>query len=207
MRKQLQAFLRAAEGKELNIMFPMISDINEFEDAKETLLLEMEKEKRNGLEIPPKVNIGLMIEVPSLLFQLDDLLPKTDFISVGTNDLAQFIFASDRGNPRLSDRYDVLSSPFLRVMKKIIDKADKYHTYCSVCGEMASNPLEAMVLLGLGYRNLSTSGASYGRIKTMLRSTDIQKVSDYISNLLNTQQKNLRPQLVAYAHDHGIEIY
>lgn len=207
LRKQLQAFLRAAEGKELNIMFPMISDINEFEDAKETLLLEMEKEKRNGLEIPPKVNIGLMIEVPSLLFQLDDLLPKTDFISVGTNDLAQFIFASDRGNPRLSDRYDVLSSPFLRVMKKIIDKADKYHTYCSVCGEMASNPLEAMVLLGLGYRNLSTSGASYGRIKTMLRSTDIQKVSDYISNLLNTQQKNLRPQLVAYAHDHGIEIY
>lgn len=207
LRKQLRAFLRAADGKVLNVMFPMISDLSEFEDAKETMLIEIEKEKRRGLGGPSKVNIGLMIEVPALIFQLDEILPKADFISVGTNDLAQFMFACDRGNPRLSERYDVLSSPFLRLMRDIVEKADKYRVYCSVCGEMASNPLEAMVLLGLGYRHLSVSGASYGRVKSMIRSSNIGEVSDYVHNLLKSPQKTLRPQLMAYAYDHGIEIY
>lgn len=207
LRKQLRAFLRAAEGKVLNVMFPMISDLAEFEDAKETLLLEIEKEKRKGHPSPSQVNIGLMIEVPALIFQLEEILPKTDFISVGTNDLAQFMFACDRGNPRLSERYDVLSSPFLRLMRDIVEKADKYGVHCSVCGEMASNPLEAMVLLGLGYRHLSVSGASYGRVKSMIRSTNINDVSDYVQTLLKSPQRTLRPQLMAYACDHAIEIY
>lgn len=207
LRQQLRAFLRAAEGKVLNVMFPMISDLSEFEDAKETLLIEIEKEKKKGHAGPSKVNIGLMIEVPALLFQLDDILPKTDFISIGTNDLAQFMFACDRGNPRLSERYDVLSAPFLRLMQDIIQKAQKHHVYCSVCGEMAGNPLEAMVLLGLGYRHLSVSGSSYGRVKSMIRSINIHDVSDYVQNLLKLSQKTLRPQLMAYAYDHGIEIY
>ena len=207
LRKQFRAFLRAAEGKELNVMFPMISDLAEFEDAKETLLLEIEKEKRKGTIGPSKVNIGLMIEVPAVIFQLEEILPQTDFISIGTNDLAQFTFACDRGNPRLSERYDVLSAPFLRIMKHIITQADKHKVYCSVCGEMASNPLEAMVLLGLGYRHLSVSGSSYGRVKSMIRSTNISEISDYVNNLLKSPQKTLRPQLMAYAYDHGIEIY
>ena len=207
LRQQLRAFLRAAEGKELNVMFPMISDLSEFEDAKETLLLEIEKEKKKGHVGPSKINIGLMVEVPALVFQLDEVLPKTDFISIGTNDLAQFMFACDRGNPRLSERYDVLSAPFLRLMRDIIQKATKHHVYCSVCGEMAGNPIEAMVLLGLGYRNLSTNGASYGRIKSMIRSLNVSEVSDYVDNLLKSSQKTLRPQLLAYAYDHGIEIY
>ena len=207
LKKQLRAFLRAAEGKVLNVMFPMISDLSEFEDAKETLLFEIEKEKRKGYALPQKVNIGLMIEVPALLFQLDEILPKADFVSIGTNDLAQFLFACDRGNPRLSERYDILSAPFLRLMRDIIDKTNKYHLPCSVCGEMAGNPLEAMVLLGLGYRHLSVSGSSYGRVKSMIRTTNISDVSDYIHNLLNSPQKTLRPQLIAYAYDHGIEIY
>ena len=92
-------------------------------------------------------------------------------------------------------------------MNDIIKKANKYHTYCSVCGEMAGNPLEAMVLLGLGCRNLSVSGASFGRVKSMIRSTNIAELSDYIQNLLKSPQKTLRPQLTAYAYDHGIEIY
>lgn len=207
LRKQLRAFLRAAAGKELNVMFPMISNLSEFEDAKETLLIELEKEKRKSADIPSKVNIGLMIEVPSVLFQLDEILPKADFISIGTNDLAQFVFACDRGNPRLSERYDVLSAPFLRLMNEIISKANKADVLCSVCGEMASNPLEAMALLGLGYRHLSVSGASYGRVKSMIRSANIEEISDYIHNLLKSPKKTLRPQLMAYAYDHGIEIY
>ena len=144
LKRQIRAMLRAAADKELNIMFPMISSLQEFLEAKETLLLEYEREKRFQKPTAKKVNVGIMIEVPSVLFQLDELLQQVDFVSVGTNDLYQFVFACDRGNPRLSDRYDVLSAPFLKLMKLIIDKASQYKVYCSVCGEMAGNPLEAM---------------------------------------------------------------
>lgn len=207
LRKQVRAFLRAAAGKELNVMFPMISDVSEFEEAKETLMIELEKEKRRNLPVPSKVNVGLMIEVPSIVFQLEDVLKQADFISIGTNDLAQFTFACDRGNPRLTERYDVLSAPFLKMMGDIVAKANAAGVYCSVCGEMASNPVEAMVLLGLGYRNLSSSGASYGRVKSMIRSVNIEEVTDYVKTLLKSQKRTLRPQLLAYAYDHGIEIY
>ena len=188
-------------------MFPMIANLAEFRDAKETLLLELEKEKRRLRDIPKKVNIGLMIEVPSVVFQLDAILKEADFISVGTNDLAQFVFACDRTNNRLAERYDVLSVPFLRVMRDISAKAAQAGVLCSVCGEMASNPIEAMVLLGLGYRNLSVSGASFGKVKRMVRSANTAHLADYIQTLLDFNQRTLRPQLMAYAHDHGIEIF
>lgn len=207
LRKQVRAFLRAAEGKELNVMFPMIANLSEFEEAKETLLIELEKEKRRGLGVPAKVNVGLMIEVPSVIFQLDAILKQADFISIGTNDLAQFIFACDRGNPRLTERYDVLSAPFLSMMGEIVSKANKHGVYCSVCGEMASNPIEAMALIGLGYRNLSMSGSSFGRVKSMVRTMNAEDVEDYVHTLLKSQKKTLRPQLISYAYDHGIEIY
>lgn len=206
LRKQMRAFLRAAADKELNVMFPMISNLSEFEEAKETLLIELGKEKKKSSAIPKKVNIGIMIEVPSVIFQLDALLEHVDFVSIGTNDLAQFIFACDRGNPRLSERYDVLSAPFLTMMHEIITKANKHGVYCSVCGEMASNPIEAMALIGLGYRNLSMSGSAFGKIKTMVRSLNVEDVSDYVQTLLKSQKRTLRPQLISYAHDHGIEI-
>ncbi len=207
LRKQVRAFLRAAAGKELNVMFPMISNLNEFEEAKETLMIELEKEKRRGREVPKKVNVGLMIEVPALIFQLDAILEKADFISIGTNDLAQFLFACDRGNPRLTERYDVLSSPFLKMMGEVVEKANKHGVYCSVCGEMAGNPIEAMALIGLGFRNLSMSGSSFGRVKSMVRSANAGDLSDYIHTLLKSQKKSLRPQLISYAYDHDIEIY
>ena len=207
LRQQIRAFLQAAVGHELNVMFPMISDYAEFIDAKETLMLELEKEKKKGMPVPKKINVGLMIEVPSVLFQLDEILPEADFVSVGTNDLAQFIFACDRGNPKLLDRYDVLSAPFLSAMKTIVDKAKQYGVYCSVCGEMASNPIEALALIGLGYRNLSSNGASFGRIKGMIRSINCAEVADYMQNLLRSPRASVRSQLISYANDHGIEIY
>ena len=207
LRKQMRAFLEAAAGKELNVMFPMIADLEEFEEARETLMLELEKEKRAARPVPAKVNVGLMIEVPAIVFQLDEILEKADFISVGTNDLAQFVFACDRGNPRLTERYDVLSAPFLRLMRLIAAKAAEHGVYCSVCGEMASNPIEALALIGLGFRNLSSSGSSFGRVKSMIRSMNVEEVSDYMQLLLNSSKKTLRPQLMAYAYDHGIEIY
>lgn len=207
LRQQMRAFIRAAAGKELNVMFPMIANLAEFKDAKETLMIELEKEKMMQSKVPSKVNVGLMIEVPSVVFQLDAILQEADFISVGTNDLAQFVFACDRTNNRLSDRYDVLSVPFLRILQNIVDKAKNTGVLCSVCGEMASNPIEAMVLLGLGFRNLSISGASFGKVKKMVRSANANELSDYIQTLLDFNQRTLRPQLIAYANDHGIEIF
>ncbi len=206
LRKQMKAFIRAAAGKELKVMFPMIASLDEFLEAKETLLLEFEKEKRKQMPVPKSIKIGLMIEVPSVIFQLDEILKHADFISVGTNDLAQFMFACDRGNPRLTDRYDVLSAPFLRVLREIIKKANKANVPCSVCGEMASNPIEALVLIGLGYRNLSVAGSAYSNIKNMIRSLRVQDISDYIQVLLKSPKRTLRPQLLSYAFDHAIAI-
>lgn len=206
LRKQMKAFLRAAAGKELKVMFPMIASLEEFLDAKETLMLEYEKEKRKNQAIPKSVKVGLMIEVPSVVFQLDEILKHADFISVGTNDLAQFIFACDRGNPRITDRYDVLSAPFLRVLREIVKKADKAGVPCSVCGEMASNPIEAMTLIGLGYRQLSVAGSAYSNIKLMVRSLNVQDISDYVQILLKSPKRTLRPQLLSYAFDHAIAI-
>ena len=179
----------------------------QFEEAKETLLLELDKENRFKRPVPAKVNIGLMIEVPSVVFQLEEILEQADFISVGTNDLSQFFFACDRGNPRLTERYDVLSAPFLRLMHKIVTTADAKGVYCSVCGEMASNPIEAMALIGLGFRNLSSSGSAYGRVKSMIRTLDVGGITDYVRRLLDSRRKTLRPQLIAYAYDHGVEIF
>lgn len=207
LRKQMRAFIRAAEGRELNVMFPMISNLDEFLEARETFMFAYEREKKAGAILPSKVNLGMMIEVPSVVFQLREILKYCDFISVGTNDLYQFFFACDRGNPRLSGRYDVLSASFLNLMKKIIKEANQANVMCSVCGEMASSPLDAMALIGLGFRNLSVSSASYGKVKAMIRSLSVEGVEDYLNNILSSSRKTLRPQLKSYASDHAIEIY
>ncbi len=206
LRSQMKAFLKAAAGRELDVMFPMISSVEEFKEAKETLLIEYEKQKKQKEKLPTKINIGLMIEVPSIIFELDEILKEADFISIGTNDLAQFMFACDRTNARLSERYDVLSAPFLKVMRQIVLKAKEHNVLCSVCGEMASNPLEALALIGLGFRCFSSSGASFVKIKKMVRSCYTDEISDYIETLLTSDKKTLRPQLLAYAIDHGIAI-
>ena len=206
LRQQIRALLRASAGKTLNIMFPMISTLQEFFEAKETLMLEYEREKQKKNPIAKKLNIGIMIEVPSIIFQLDEVLQEVDFISIGTNDLYQFTFACDRGNPRLSNRYDVLSAPFLRLMKSIIDKANQYKVYCSVCGEMSSNPLETMALIGLGYRNFSLSGSAFADVKKMILSLKKEDIEDYLKLLLKSNKRSLRSQLLSYAYDHGIAI-
>ena len=206
LRQQIRAMLRSAEGKELYVMFPMITTVQEFVEAKETLMLEYEREKQRQEPQAKDVKVGIMVEVPSILFQLDEIMQRVDFVSVGTNDLYQFIYACDRSNPRLLARYDVLSAPFLKLMKMIVDKANQYKVYCSVCGEMASNPIEAMTLIGLGYRNLSVSGASYANVKKMLCSLNNEDIEDYVKSLLKSSETSVRMQLKAYAYDHGIAI-
>ena len=206
-KTQLRALLRASAYGNMSIMFPMITSLRELQDAK-AVLDECRAELRaEGKKFDEKMEVGTMIETPAAVLIADELAEECDFFSIGTNDLAQFTFACDRGNPRLTERYDVLSSPFLKLMGDIVAKADAAGVYCSVCGEMASNPIEAMALIGLGYRNLSASGSSYGRVKSMIRSVNAAEVSDYVKSLLKSQKRTLRPQLMAYAYDHGIEIY
>lgn len=206
LKTQLRAFIRAAAGRELKIMFPMITTIEELREAKKLFYLEIEREKLKSGVIPKVIKIGTMIEVPSLLFQLDELVQEVDFISIGTNDLAQFFYATDRGNPVIWDRYDVLSPVFLKALKKVSDACKKANIPCSICGEMASNTLGAFALIGIGFTNLSMNPAALGPVKGVVRTMEQAKTSLFIDKHLNDSVVSLRDLLKAYATDHGVLI-
>lgn len=147
-----------------------------------------------------------MMEVPSLYWQLPLLLEEVDFLSVGSNDLLQFLFACDRGSPALGDRYDVLSPPALSFIKGLVEQCRATGTALAVCGEMASRPIEAMALAGLGVRKLSLSPAQIGPVKAMLRSLDAGALASYLERLLQRPEHSLRQHLLAYAQDHDIAL-
>ena len=206
LRTQLKALLQATAGKTLYVMFPMITDVSEFVEAKRTLKLEVQNIMARKGKLPIDIKVGTMLEVPALLFQLDYLLPLVDFISVGTNDLAQFMFAADRTNPQIAKRYDVLSPAFLKTIKYIVDYCNKYHVKCSVCGEMAASPLEALALLGIGVRTLSLSPDALPAVKTAIRTLFLNKFRVYLMSQLNSSQSSLRNILFSYLRDHHVQI-
>ena len=206
LKTQLRAFIRAAEGRELNIMFPMITTLEELREAKKLFMLELEREKLRGGIIPKNIKIGTMIEVPSLLFQIEHLVKEVDFISIGTNDLAQFFFATDRGNPIIWDKYDSLSPVFLKALKKISDTCKKENIPCSICGEMASRSLEAFALIGIGFTTLSMNPSSLGPVKGVVRTMNQEETAKFIDIHLNNSETSLRTLLKAYATDHGVLI-
>ena len=174
LRGQIRALLRAGGSRALRIMFPMISKVAEFDQAKELVERELTYLRQHGHELPERVDVGTMVEVPALLYQLDELLEKVDFVSVGSNDLFQFLFAVDRGNPRVSDRFDTLSAPILRALSDIVDKAAEQKIR-SLCGEMASKPIGALALIAIGYRSLSLSATAHGPVKAMMLDLDARK--------------------------------
>ena len=145
-----------------------------------------------------------MVEVPSLYWQLSSLLERVDFVSIGSNDLFQFLFACDRGNPALVDRYDVLSPPALSFFRDMVQRCRAAGVRLSVCGEMASRPLEAMALIGLGVHHLSLVPSEVGPVKAMLRSIDAAPLEQYLRRLLDLPDHSLRGRLQAYAQDHGV---
>lgn len=206
LRKQLRAMLQAASGRSLRVMFPMIAEVAEFERARAVLDLELDRLDRDGIARPRAVAVGVMLEVPSILFQLDTLLPRVDFVSVGSNDMLQYLFASDRGNPLLNDRYDLLSPPMLRMLRMLARACDAAGKPLSLCGEMAGRPLDAMALIGLGFRALSMSPPSYFEVKSMLRSMDVGAVAAYLDTLLDRPDRTLRPKLKAFAKDRGVRL-
>jgi phosphotransferase system enzyme I (PtsP) len=206
LRQQLRALLRAAGGRDLMIKFPMIAEIAEFEAARELVDKEMARLSTEGHEPPSSIKLGVMLEVPSLLWQLPSLMQRVDFMSIGTNDLVQFLFACDRGNPRLAERYDVLSAPIIALLREVIAQCDTAGKPLSMCGEMAGSPLEAMTLIGLGFRTLSMAPIALGPVKAMLRSLDAGALSLYLDEIGGRPDHSLRRWLQAYAQDHGISI-
>ena len=162
--------------------------------------------RRMQHDLPAKIEVGAMLEVPSLAFQLDALLPRVDFLSVGSNDLLQFFFAVDRGNSRLSDRYDPLSPAALSLLKWIVDQCDSAGVRCTLCGEMGGSPIEAMALIAIGFRSLSMSPPSIGPVKAMIRQLSVARTQAFLTPLLSSPDHSLREQLRAFAADHGVSV-
>ena len=206
LRQQLRALLRAASGRDLWIKFPMIAEVAEFDRARALLDLERRRAAEEGFAAPRSVKVGVMLEVPSLLWQLPALLQRVDFLSIGTNDLAQFLFACDRGNPRLADRYDLISAPMIALFRDVVAKCAAANVPLSMCGEMAGNPVEGMMLIALGFRTLSLTASAVGPVKTMIRSLDAGGVGRYLDEIGERPDHSLRHRLEAYARDHAVAL-
>lgn len=206
LRYQLRALITAAAGTTLSVMFPMITDVNEFRHAKAILEKELDRHRKNKRPMPKDVKVGTMLEVPSLVWQLDDLLPHVDFVSVGSNDLMQFFYASDRENPRLSNRYDILSPPSLSMLRFIVEKCDKNNVPLTLCGEVGGKAVGALALLAIGYRRLSIAPAAVGPVKMMIRSLDLKRVEQFVEQLLSRSDHTIRDELKRFAQENNVKI-
>ena len=208
LRTQLRAMLRAGAGRDLRIMFPMVATASEIDAAKDLTMREVMHLTRHGYELPRDLKLGIMIEVPSVLFALDEILPRVDFVSVGSNDLTQYLFAADRDNKRVSTRFDPLSPSMLRALKTITDKAAAHGTSVTLCGEMGGKPLDALALIGIGYRNLSMSPASLGPVKAMLLALDAGEAQAFIADKLSGSSgaDSIREDLRAFAEAKGVPL-
>ena len=208
LRSQLRALLRASGGRELRLMFPMIAMVEEFDKAKALVEIELTHLRRHGHQLPERVEIGTMLEVPALLFQLDELLARVDFLSVGSNDLMQFLYAADRGNVRVSDRFDPLSAPVLRALKDIVDRGKMHGKPVALCGELASQPIGALALAILGYRALSLSPSAVGPIKALMLELDCRKGEQAILPFLSQPvgSVSIRHKLESFAAAEGLQL-
>jgi phosphoenolpyruvate-protein phosphotransferase len=208
LRTQFRAMLRAAAGRELKMMLPMVTEVAEIRQARELLNKEVQRLSRLGYQLPRKLQFGAMLEVPSLMWQLDELMSEVDFVSVGSNDLFQFLMAVDRGNARVADRFDQLGRPFLRVLRQAVLASEKSGTPLTLCGEMASKPLSAMALIGLGFRSISMAPAAIGPVKSMLLSLDVKQLQAELLPALeaNGDARPIRDILTDFAAANGVSL-
>ena len=206
MRAQARALIEASAGKTLRVMFPMISEPWEYEEARALFEEQVAWARKGKRKLPKRIEYGAMLEVPSLGEMLDQLLPRVDFLSIGTNDLTQFLFAADRSDPRLAQRYDWVSPAILRYLKRVLDAARAAGVPARVCGEMAGRPLEAMALIGIGADSFSITPAGVGPVKAMVRSLDAAAVRARLDQLLAKPPKDLRKALTEWARRHKVII-
>jgi phosphotransferase system enzyme I (PtsP) len=202
LRRQLRAMLAAANGRHLSIMFPMVATVGEFKAARSLLDAEVARADRK----PAQLRVGTMLEVPALLWQLPALMKEVDFISVGSNDLMQFLFAADRGTPNLANRYDLISPPILDLLESVVHHAAAEDVWLSFCGEASGRPLEALILASLGFHSLSMSPSALPRVKTALRRADLGAVRRVLATLRSHQPQaaSLREPLASWAREHGL---
>tara|TARA_R110002124_G_scaffold133556_3_gene296124 strand:+ start:6799 stop:9048 length:2250 start_codon:yes stop_codon:yes gene_type:complete len=198
MRMQLQALIRAAAGGPLTVMFPLVAEMSEFVRARDILLREIEREERLGHQLPGTLEIGAMLETPSLAFAPDAFFKLCDFVSIGGNDLKQFFFAADRENELVRRRYDTLSLSFLTLIQHIATRCADKGTALSFCGEDAGRPLEALAFAGVGIRSLSMRPAAIGPVKDIILRADLSEVAGLIHDAMQRGEDRLRPVLMDY---------
>ncbi|MEI2807782.1 MAG: phosphoenolpyruvate--protein phosphotransferase [Albidovulum sp.] len=192
MRMQFQALIRAAGGRPLTVMFPFVAEIGEFDRARQMLLDEIERERRLGHALPAGLEIGAMLETPSLAYAPDAFFQTCDFISIGGNDLKQFFFAADRENEAVRRRYDMLNTSFLRFVSHIVGRCAASDTPLSFCGEDAGRPIEALCIAALGIRTLSMRPASIGPVKHLIRRVDLTELRALIDRECASGAANVR---------------
>jgi phosphotransferase system enzyme I (PtsP) len=206
MKVQARALIEAAAGRTLNVMFPMVSEPWEYDEARDLFEAQREWMRGRGKKMPTDIRYGAMLEVPALAEMLDILLPRLDFLSIGTNDLTQFLFAADRANPKLAERYDWLSPAILRFLARVQAPVAAAGKPLAVCGEMGGRPLEAMALIGLGIDRLSITPAAVGPIKAMVRSLDRAALMTKMQALLLDPPRDMRAALAGWAAENGVEL-
>ena len=206
MKAQARALIEAAAGRELNVMFPMVSEPWEFDEAVAVFEKQMDFLKARKHTLPRAVRYGVMLEVPSLAEMLDCLAPRISFLSIGTNDLTQFLFAADRSNPRLAERYDWISPAILRFLARVVDTIAGHDVTLGVCGEMGGRRLEALALLGLGIRRFSITPAAVGPIKELICKTDTREIGTAMNGWLADPPADMRAQLQSWAAARDIDV-
>lgn len=206
MKVQARSLIEAAGGRKLNVMFPMIAEPWEFDEAKAVFEKQLSFLRSRKKQLPLSIRYGAMLEVPALAECLDLMAPRLDFLSIGTNDLTQFLFAADRSNPKLAERFDWLSPAILRFLGRVSKQADDLDIELSVCGEMGGRPLESLALLGLGIKSLSITPASVGPIKAMVRSLDLGAAKEQLNGMLSSPPKDPRAALVQWALDNEVDL-
>ncbi|MDC0082454.1 phosphoenolpyruvate--protein phosphotransferase, partial [Emcibacteraceae bacterium] len=206
LRYQLRALITAAADTTLRIMFPMITNVEEFKLAKAILEKELSRHQRNKRPMPKDIKVGTMLEVPSLVWQLDELLPLVDFVSIGSNDLMQFFYACDRENPKMSNRYDTLSPSSLGMLRFIVEKCSAGNVPLTLCGEIGGEKVGALALLAIGFRRLSIAPAAVGPVKMMINSLNLSDVERFSDKLLSLSDPSLRSNFEAFARDNDVSI-
>jgi phosphotransferase system enzyme I (PtsP) len=204
LRMQIQALLRGARGRPLQVMFPFVAEAGEFEAAREILMREVAREQAMGHVLPESLKVGAMLETPSLAFAPDRIFELTDFISIGGNDLKQFFFAADRENELVRRRYDTLSTSFLAFVELIVARCAAHNTPLSFCGEDAGRPVEALALAAIGLRSLSMRPASIGPVKALLRQVDLGAARAVIAEARARGASSVRPALEGWLREKGL---
>jgi phosphotransferase system enzyme I (PtsP) len=196
LRMQVQALIRASAGRPLSIMFPFITELGEFQQARSHVLREIHREKSLGHQTPERLEIGAMCETPSLAYAPQSFFDLTDFVSIGGNDLKQFFFAADRENERVRRRYDTLNLSFLAFLDQIVARCAASNTPLSFCGEDAGRPVEALALAALGIHTLSMRPASVGPVKALLRRVNLSEARAVIDEARAKGAESARPALM-----------